>query len=777
MKKPVRLGFMLAALVAVAILAVLFLFKPGNSFSRLAGKKDYNVILITLDTTRADRLGCYGFKAIRTPVIDRMAELGLRYERCISQTPLTLPSHTTILTGTFPPFHGVRDNGGYIVPPELDTLAELFKAQGYSTAAFVAAYVLDSRWGLNQGFDHYFDNFDLSRFEKISLGSIQRPANEVLDQALGWLANNKSGKFFTWIHLYDPHTPYEPPPPFDQEYPGRPYLGEIAYTDSQLGRLWEFLEANSLLDSTFLALAGDHGESLGQHEETTHGFFVYQEAVHVPLIIVTPFRRLQGRTFPQPVVLADIMPTLLDMTGLPIPAEVQGRSLVPGFFRTDEGEDELAYSETYYPRYHFGWSELRAVQDRRFKLILAPELELYDLEQDPGEKQNLAPARTTAVQDMRKRAEALFVIYEQNAHELDFKKIDEDTREKLAALGYVGAFTDPNKLKGKKLANPREKIGVFNRLTAARELGMSEDPQKGIEITQSIIASDPDITEAYFNLGNIYFRIRKFKEAISYFQQTLDRKPDDSFSVINIANSYMALRQPAEAEKFILDYLKKGLEDSQLFFQLGGIFLSQKKYDRAVSAYKECLLHNADSASAHNGLAVVHYHLDELDQAEAHIREALRLNPELSSIHFNLAQIQEKRNLVPEAEASYLRELEITPSHFKACYNLARLYRQAGDDAREEEYLNRAASISPDFPLPYLYLARLQLNRGQDYRSAVELVKKAIGFRPDRSNLALAYFLLADLYSRLGEQADSNRYARLGQETARAAEKAADNSR
>jgi len=777
MKKRVLLSVIVAALLAVATLVVLFLIRPGDSFSRLAGKKAYNVILITLDTTRADRLGCYGFSRIKTPVIDRMAERGLRYERCLSQTPLTLPSHTTILTGTYPPFHSVRDNGGFIVPAGLETLAEQYKAQGYGTAAFVAAYVLDSRWGLNQGFDYYFDNFDLSRFEKISLGTIQRPGNEVMDQALDWLAAHKDGKFFTWIHLYDPHSPYEPPPPYDQEYSGHPYLGEIAFADSQIGRLWDFLEANGLRNSTFLVLAGDHGESLGQHEEVTHGFFVYQEAIHVPLLIVTPFERLQGRVLPQPVTLADIMPTLLDMTGLPVPAEVQGRSLVPGFFRPDEAPDPLAYSETYYPRYHFGWSELRAVQDSRYKLILAPDPELYDLDQDPAEKQNLAAERPGQVQDLQRRALALFEEYGRNAQALDYRKVDEDTREKLAALGYVGAFTDPNKLKGKKLANPREKIGVFNRLTAARELGMGDDPQKGVEITQSIIASDPDITEAYFNLGNIYFRMRKFKEAISYFQQTLDRKPDDSFSVINIANSFMALRQPAEAEKFILNYLKKGLEDSQLFFQLGGVFLNQKKYEQAISAYKECLLKNSESPSAHNALAAVYYLQDDLDQAEAHAREALRLNPKLSSVYFNLAQVQEKRNLTAEAEKSYLQELEITPSHFKACYNLARLYRQRKDERREEEYLNRAVSISPDFPLPYLYLARLGLNRGDDYRGAVELVQKAIGLHPDRSNLALAYFLLADLYNRLGAPAESGRYARLGQEAARAAEKTADDSR
>jgi arylsulfatase A-like enzyme/Tfp pilus assembly protein PilF len=771
MKKRFRLVLFLAAILAAAVLAALFLLRPADSFSRLAGKKDYNVILITLDTTRADRLGCYGFQKIKTPVIDRMAGRGLRFERCLSQTPLTLPSHTTILSGTFPPFHGVRDNGGFIVPPELETLAEQYKARGYGTAAFVAAYVLDSRWGLNQGFDFYFDNFDLSRFERISLGSIQRPANEVLDQALAWLAAHKDRKFFTWIHLYDPHAPYEPPPPYDQEYSGHPYLGEIAFADSQLGRLWEFLESNDLLDSTFLALTGDHGESLGQHEEINHGFFVYQEAIHVPLIIVTPFKRLQGLILAQPVTLADIMPTLLDMTGLPIPAEVQGRSLVPAFFRPDGEKEGLAYSETYYPRYHFGWSELRAVQDRRYKLILAPELELYDLDQDPGEKQNLAASRPALVQDMQKQADTLIERYGRNAHQLDYLKVDEETRERLAALGYVGAFTGANRLKGKKLANPRDKISVFNQLTSAREMGMGQDPQKGVEIIKNIIALDPDITEAYFSLGNIYFRMRKFREAITYFQQALDRKPDDSFSVINIANSYLALHQSGEAEKFLLAYLKKGLEDSQLFFVLGGVLLNQKKYERAVSAYQECLLKNPESASAHSALAAVYYLVDDLDKAESHIQEALRLNPKLASIHFNLAQIQEKRNLLSEAEASYKKELELTPSHFKACFNLSRLYRRMGDEKREEEYLNKGLVLAPEFPLNYLYLARLRLNRNQDYPGAVELVRKAIDLRPDRSDLALAYFLLADLYNRLGDATASDRYARLGQATARTAEK------
>ena len=331
-----------AALVAVGGLAAFFFLRQRTpDFGRMRGGRDYNVILITVDTLRADKVGCYGATRAATPTMDAFAANGIRYERAISQTPLTLPSHTTIMTGTLPIFHGVRDNGGFVVPSELVTMAESFKAKGYDTAAFVAAYVLDSKWGLNQGFDTYFDKFDLSRFEKISLGEVQRPANEVIDEALGWIDKNKAGKFFAWIHLYDPHTPYTPPEPFNSQYPQNPYLGEIAYTDTQLARLWDYLGSNGLRDNLFLVFASDHGESLGEHDETTHGFFVYQAALHVPLIIVTPFPGLKGMTSAETVGLVDVMPTVCEMAGLPVPAEVQGKSLVPSFFAPGAAADRL----------------------------------------------------------------------------------------------------------------------------------------------------------------------------------------------------------------------------------------------------------------------------------------------------------------------------------------------------------------------------------------------------------------------------------------------------
>ncbi len=763
--KVVRIGLPLAV-AALAAAAFLLLRPKGTGFADLRRNRDFNVILITLDTTRADRLGCYGFNAIDTPTLDMFAARGIRFDKCYSSTPLTLPAHTTIMTGTLPPFHGVRDNGGFIVPPGIKTIAELFKDKGYDTSAFVAAYVLDSKWGLNQGFDTYFDNFDLSKFEKVSLGTVQRPANDVLDQALPWLEAHKDKKFFTWIHLYDPHTPYEPPAPFDKRYAAHPYLGEIAFVDSQLARLWDFLDKNRLVDGSFLVVAGDHGESLGEHEEGAHGFFVYQAAIHVPLIFVTPFRRLEGRSSARVSSLADVMPTVCDMAGLAAPDQVQGESLVPAFEGRGEKKVPYAYSETYYPRFHYGWSELRAVQDERYKLILAPVPELYDVVKDPAEEKNLVYLEKEAYARMTAEAERFIERSGKDGYEVDMGKVDEETREKLAALGYIGSFTDPSKLKGRKLDNPREKIGVFNELSRAREMGMSGQAEEGIAIIKGIIATDPEITDAYFTLGNIYFKMRRFPEAIASFLQSLEKKPDDSFAVINIANAYAAMRRSDEAERFVLDYIGRGFPDPQLYFLLGNIFVIDKDFDKAAGYFKECLARNAESAASHNGLGAIYVETGDTARAEEHIRAALGLNPELSGTHYNLAQVFEKQGRLREAEEAYLEELRLSPSHFKSMYNLARLYRRQGNEASELEYLDKSVATEPEFPLSYFYLARIHLNRGEKLEEAVALVRKGIDLKPDKADLPLGYFLLADLYNRLGRPDEAEANARKGRELA-----------
>jgi arylsulfatase A-like enzyme/predicted Zn-dependent protease len=760
-----------AALLAAAAVYVLVIGPRRADFAPLRGGKDFNVILITVDTLRADKVGCYGNVSVKTPTMDGFAASGIRFERCISQTPLTLPSHTTIMTGTLPIYHGVRDNGGFVVPSELITMAEVFKEKGYETAAFVAAYVLDSRWGLNQGFDTYFDKFDLSRFERIGLGEIQRPANEVIDEALSWLEQKKDGKFFAWIHLYDPHTPYAPPEPFKSEYAQTPYLGEIAFADSELGRLWDFLGRNGLRDRLFLVFAADHGESLGEHQETTHGFFVYQASLHVPLVIVTPIRELQGVTSAETVLLADIMPTVLEMSGIPVPARVQGTSLVPSFFRLGAAEHRLAYSETFYPRFHFGWSDLRSFQDGRFKLIFAPVPELYDLERDPGETKNLVYIEKKVFEDMSARARALEAEAGRNALEVDLGKVDEETREKLAALGYVGSFTDSSKLQGKVLADPKDKISVFNRLAQARESGLNGAPEAGIQSIQSIIAEDPGVSDAYFALGNIYYKTRRFREALGAFQKSLDLKPDDSFAVINIANSFQALGQSEQAERFVLDYLAKGLDDPQLYFLLGNIRVRRGDPDGAVAYFEKCLAVNPQSASAHNAIAAICLNNDRLDEAEAHLKAAAAISPKLTSLRYNMAQLREKQGRLAEAADLYLQEIQDAPRSYKALFNLSRVYRQMGREDEEYETLRKTIEAEPEFPVAYFYLARILLRRGPDFEEAISLVKKGIDLKPAPAELPLGYFLLADLYNRVGDVVRSEEYARKGQAAVAAAPK------
>ena len=753
-----------AVLLAGSAAAVYFLLLAGPpSFARLRQGRDFNVIVITLDTTRADRLPCYGRQDLATPTLDAFAARGVRFEKCYAQTPLTLPSHTTLMTGTLPLFHGIRDNGGFFVPEKLTTMAELFKDRGYETAAFIAAFVLDSKWGLNQGFDTYYDKFDMSKFKRISLGTVQRPANEILDQALPWLDSRKDKKFFAWLHLYDPHSPYDPPPPYDRIYANHPYLGEIAFADSQISRLWSWLESNALLEKTFIVFAGDHGESLGEHEEQSHGFFVYQAAIHVPLVIVTPFPKLQGVVSAEVTTLADVLPTVCDMAGLPVPAEVQGKSLLPTFFARRRPVTPLAYSETYYPRFHYGWSDLKSIQDARYKLILAPVPELYDTLADPGEEKNLVYLEKKVYESLSAKAEAFIQAASQNAYETDYSKIDEETREKLAALGYVGSFTDSDKLKGKKLGNPKEKIVVFNDLSRAREMGLDGKVDEAVPIIQGIIATDPDVTDAYFALGNIYFQAQRYRDAIRYFEQALGRKPDDSFAAINIALAHEATGNFEEAEKFLLGYMAKGFSDPQFYFMLGNMNYIQKNYDGAIPYFEKCLSSNAESGGSYSLLGAIYIVKDDLPRAEEFLRKAYEINPRLNNLHYFLAELSEKRGRMAEAEAEYLKELEISPKHFKTFYNLSRLYRLTGQEDKETEYLKICLETDPRFPLTYFYLARIYLRRGERYGEAIDLVKKGLELKPEKAELPLGYFLLADLYNRLGDNALSEENARKGQ--------------
>jgi arylsulfatase A-like enzyme len=348
-----------------------------------------DVILVTIDTMRADHVGCYGAQEIKTPTLDGLAADGVVFERAISQVPLTWPSHAVILTGTYPFQNGVQDFTGQPLSPQFRSVAQAFKQAGYTTGAVVSAFVLDRSWGLGRGFDFYDDAFAAETFQKKDIGLVDRRAEESVAHALGWLKKNPQRPFFFWLHLYDPHSPYDPPEPYRTEYRDHLYDGEIAYADHELGKLITWLKRNKLYDSALIVALGDHGESLGEHGEDEHGFFLYNATLDVPLIVKLPAGHgIQPRRRREPMETSAVAPSLLKLAGLKDPIQAQFQS--PSLFAADAPTQEPAYSETFYPFSSFGWSPLHALESGRFHYIDAPKPELYDLESDPGETTNLA---------------------------------------------------------------------------------------------------------------------------------------------------------------------------------------------------------------------------------------------------------------------------------------------------------------------------------------------------------------------------------------------------
>lgn len=719
-----------------------------------------NIVLISVDTLRADRLGCYGFRDVETPAIDALASRGLRFERCYSTTPLTLPAHTTMLTGTHPLFHGVRDNGGFLVPQELETLAEVLKAEGYETGAVVGAYVLDSKWGLNQGFDFYYDRFELDREEGFSMADVQRRGDEVVDQALSWVGNGRRKPFFLFVHLYDPHTPYAPPPPFNERYKHDLYTGEVAYTDAQVGRLLDALKGRGLLESTVVVFTADHGESLGEHGEATHGFFVYQAAIHVPLIFALPGERPRAATLPDVVSLTDLMPTVLELVDAPVPAPVQGRSLAPLLAGAEKpGRDRLALAETFYPRFHYGWNEILSIQDRRYKLILSPGEELFDLLSDPGETRDISKQDPDTARRLAKRLGEMTSEIGRDRHQTDYRKVDEATREKLASLGYIGTFVSSDKEGRKALPSPRDKIDIFNRIQEAKELSLRGRVGEAEAVMIEVVRRDPEVVDAYFVLGNICFKQKRFRDAIGWLAEALERKPDYDFVVLNMAIAYIELGEIEEAERTLADFVERFPADSILYITLGDINIKKEDYARAAAYFEECLRLNPTSGAAYNKLSRVRILQDRPEDALAFARKARELNPGLKNLAYNFAQAYQMLDRSAEAEAEYLTELERHPANHNAAFNLSLLYRQKGDTRSMEKYLLWTRERAPDFPLSYIFLAELYFQEGARDGEALSLLREAVRLGPDVKHLKLAYYLLAKIHLRRGENGPAAEYA------------------
>lgn len=727
----------------------------------LLKRKSLNVILITIDTLRADHLGCYGYKGVKTPNIDRFCKSGIKFDNCVTQVPLTLPSHTTILSGTYPFYHNVKDNGGFVVPSEVETIAEVLKRYGFTTGAVVGAYVLDGKWGLNQGFDFYYDNFDLSKYKRISLSLVERRADEVIKHAINWLKKNKERRFFLWVHLYDPHTPYSPPPPFNKEYADHPYDGEIAFTDSQLGRFFDFLEKEKLSKKTFIILTADHGESLGEHGEETHGFFIYQSTVWVPLIIKAPVTGLSGKVVESRVGLVDIAPTILDFLGYPIPQQMQGKSLKSLLFHPGKEFRQLLYTESFYPRLHFGWHELKAVFWKKYKYIDTRIPELYDLSIDPGEKDNLYLKKNQIAKRMKRMLQEFQSQWKVRGLNAQFRNLDADTRAKLAALGYISTFV--NSEGREDLPDPKEKIGIFNEIIEARKLTRQGRVEEAIVLLKSIIKKQPDIVDAIFTLGNLYYRKKDFKTALGYFKRVLKLKPDYNFAMLNVLNCYRFLGEVDKGIEEAKRFIKVFPRQSEFYVILANFYMDKGQLDNAEKALNKALAFEKNPIAIRD-LGIIYLMKDNLGEAEKNLKESIKLNPSIKLSHYNLALIYEKEGYPDAAIKEYEEEIKVNPENLKAHFNVARLYREREEKELEIEHLEKVVELAPDFQVGLLYLAKAYLDEGKSLDRAINLAKKGIELDPKSKYAVFGYYILSDIYSLMGEGTKSNEYYRKGLE-------------
>jgi arylsulfatase A-like enzyme/Flp pilus assembly protein TadD len=639
-----------------------------------------NILLITVDTLRPDHLGCYGSKTVRTPAADALASRGALFTRAFAHTPLTLPSHTNILLGLTPNAHGIHDNSGFIVREDFVTLAGWLKAQGYTTGAFVGAFPLDSRFGLVQGFDVYDDNYGTQG--PTDMVFVERKADIVVARALEWL-KGRTGPWFLWVHLFDPHQPYEPPEPFLSQYPGRPYEGEIAYADSAVGKLLGFLDEQKIRDRTAVIYTADHGEALGEHGETTHGYFAYNATLQVPLILALP--GVKPARVDVNVCHVDIFPTVCDLVGGKKPEGLQGRSLLT--LANGKGRpSQPIYFEALTAYYNRGWAPLRGYILGQDKFVDSPIPEIYDLEKDFAELDNLAPKT-----DLAARRKTLADLMRTEASPLADKAgqaMDRATAEKLRSLGYLASPQKP----AKKEFTAKDDLKTllpyhakWMQATVAYSAGRSAE---GIRLLKEIVTERKDFDLAYTYLANFYQEQKRPADAEAVLREALANNPA-SFR-INTALGIIMIDNGRFDEA--IDVLNKSLAsidfDPETWNYLGVAYWNTGRFDEALEAYERALSLDSNYAIVFNNrgsLFLSRYfkdkRADDLAHAREDFRKAVELDPKYASAWNGLGVSSSQRGDLDDAITAWKMAVELKPDFGFALYNLGLGLLGRGDKA------------------------------------------------------------------------------------------------
>jgi len=673
--------------------------------------RDMNVLLVTIDTIRVDYLGCYGQKGVETPHIDRLAQKGILFKSAFAQNVVTLPSHINILTGLYPLSHGVHDNVGFRLDPEFILLPEILKRKGYRTAAFIGSFILDTRFGLNQGFDLYDDYYgDTSALNDFAI--VERRAEKVVERALNWLQANAKNRWFCWIHLFDPHMPYEPPEDYKKKYPHDFYAGEVAYTDSSLDPLLKFLESSCLDKSTFIILTGDHGESLGEHREKTHGIFAYNAVLHIPLIFYQPSLFPEPRIIEKKVRHIDILPTVLDVLKIKCPKEVQGRSLIPLIENPLKWEEDDCYFEALSANLNRNWAPLRGLISDDFKYIDLPIRELYDLESDYREERNLAPERISMVKGLADKLKIIMKNYSQPEAKRS-KRIREDreTLEKLKALGYVGGTTSkPMKRTFGREDDPKNLIELDEVTQEAVADYIQGNPTQAIKKLNSIIEQRPTLSLTYSQLSFIYHEMGELEKAIETLEKALSLGLENESILSKLGVYFQEMGRFKRSVEVLELTVERFPYHIEAYNYLGVSLWRLGHFDKALETFEKLLAYDESYASAYNNLGSVYLSKKQYDLAKKHFEKAIEYDPRLPGPHNGLGVIYANEGKNEQAIENWKKAVELGSRQFDALYNLGILLAKRGRYEEALPYLEKFVNSAP------LY----------KYKADIEKVKKVI---------------------------------------------------
>ena len=626
---------------------------PQRPRSPKAPPRRPNIILITLDTTRADRMGFLGSDRGLTPHLDAVAKQGIVFTRAYSHVPLTTASHTTILTGTYPQFNHVNDFG-IPISPRLPYLPDLLHHQGYHTAAFVASLVLDPLDGTAPGFDRGFDIYDagfrLRRHGMDRYKSVERRGGEVVNHALAWLSQNNAGPFFVWVHLYDAHDPYDPPEPYKTRYKSQPYDGEIAYADAAVGKLLDTLREHDLYDETLIAVMADHGESLGAHGENTHGIFLYDETLHVPLVVKLPANRDAGARVETRAQLIDVAPTILQIAGVAVPKEVQGESLLKfvGPASAQPPADRPAYAETDYPHRAFNWSSLRALRTGKYLYIASPVPELYNQDSDPAEVHNLASDSKAVAQTLGSQLDDYRDKTGQTL--LELAKPDPEQMKKLQSLGYVASME--NKITKSEVGgiDPKSKIEVSNLLHDAMFAVEDARYTEAIPKLEQVLKDQPGMAIAEMQAGLAYSRLNNYEQAVPHLRKAVQLLPDNGMGHYELG---LALYETGDWKAAAPEFeaaVGRAPRWADAHFSLASVYARIDRVPDAMTELDSCLSISPDHYRANLLRGRILSLQGNPLAALANLENAARVQPDSSEAHLFLADAYKQLGRVFDAE-------------------------------------------------------------------------------------------------------------------------------